>query len=578
MNAVTSIDTITAGQAIVRIFQAEGVKAVFGLPGGHILSVYDALYDTPEIRHVLVRHEHAAAAMAAGYAQLTGRPGVCLTTAGPGATNLVTAVAEAYVGAMPMVIISARGATNTTHRGAAQEVSTERIFEPITKWAVRVDRADLIVDVVRQAFTVAQSGKPGPVYIDIPRDLLPVQVPFTAYRPVGKLAHPGGAPESVAAALDRLIAAERPIIVAGGGTVASGGFAELLALAERLAIPVLTSLAGRGSIPDDHPLSVGGLGCHRNPLSKKLLPEADVVLGLGTRFEEMETNWRPGFVPSADACYIQVDTDAGEIGRSVVPEIGIVGDVRLVLADMLKLLDERGHKPKGKFTARPRVKQAVKAMEEIVAEAEAVAASAQTPIHPLRAIRAAREVFPKDSTVAFDVGSLSQQMAGAQPFFPVYEPRSTIVCSSFYGMGFASAALPVAKLVRPDKPALGFVGDGSWQMVMNVLPMAAEHDLPVTWVILNDMALGSIWDIQEYAFGQRYIDTEFKVQPDFALIAQACGCHGEKVTDPAKVKAAMKRALAANKAGKPAVVDVICSRDRLEQSFDFFWFYQNRKK
>jgi acetolactate synthase-1/2/3 large subunit len=570
------METITAGQAIVNVLKAEGVRCVFGLPGGHILSVYDALYDTPEIKHVLVRHEQAAASMAAAYAQLTGTAGVCLTTAGPGATNLVTGVTEAYVGAMPMVIISARGATNTTHRGAAQEVATERVFEPITKWAVRVDRADLIVDVLRQAFTIARSGKPGPVYIDIPRDLLPMQVPFPPYRPVGRPAPPAGDPTAIAAALDKLLAARRPIIVAGGGTVASGAFAELRDLAERLVIPVLTSLAGRTSIPDDHPLSVGGLGCHRNDLSKRLLPEADVVLGLGTRFEEMETNWRPGFLPAPEACYIQVDTDAGELGRSVVPEIGIVGDVRLVLAEMLRLLDARGHARVGKLEAEPRVKEYAAEIARIEREADATA-EGRTPLHAVQVIRAARRVFPRETTVAFDVGCLTQHIAGATPFFKLYAPRSSIVCSSFYGMGFASAGLPAAKVVRPDHPAIGFVGDGSWQMVMNVLPVAVEHALPVTWIVLNDMALGSIWDIQEYAFKQRYIDTEFKVQPDFAKIAEACSCHGETVKTPAEVTPALQRALAANAAGKPAVLDVHVGRDRLQQSYDFFWFYQNRK-
>jgi acetolactate synthase-1/2/3 large subunit len=570
------MDSITAGQAVVNVLKAEGVRCVFGLPGGHILSVYDALYDTPEIRHVLVRHEQTAASMAAAYAQLTGEPGICLATAGPGATNLVTGVTEAFVGAMPMVIIAARGATTTTHRGAAQEVATERIFAPVTKWAVRVDRADLIVDVLRQAFTIARAGKPGPVYVDIPRDLLPMQVAFPSYRAVGRPPPPAGNPDSIRAAVDRLAGARSPIIVAGGGTVASGAFTELRELAELLAMPVLTSLAGRGSIPDDHPLSVGGLGCHRNALSKDLLAGADVVLGLGTRFEEMETNWRPGFVPAADACYIQVDTDPAELGRSIVPTIPIVGDVKLVLAEMLRLLGAEGRRGPAALTELPRVRDCAAALAQIEREADATA-SDRRPIHALSVIRAARAVFPRDTTVAFDVGSLAQHMAGAHPFFRIFEPRSTIVCSSFYGMGFASAGLPAARLIRPASPALGFVGDGSWQMVMNVLPVAVEHDLPVTWVVLNDMALGSIWDIQEYAFKQRIIDTAFTVQPDFARIAEACGCYGEKIEDPGEITPALRRALAANAAGKPAVLDFIVGRDRLQQSYDFFWFYANRR-
>ena len=264
-----------AGQAIVEALKAEGVRCVFGIPGGHVLGIYDGLYHTPEIRHVLVRHEQVAGNMAAAYAQLTGEVAVCLVTAGPGATNLVSGIAEAYVGSLPIVILAGRGATATRHRGASQEIDTDKIFAPITKMALRVDRADLLVDVVRQGFAAARNGKPGPVYIDIPRDILNEQVEFGPYFPVGAPVRPRGDSDRIRAAADILARAERPIIVAGGGTVMSGAFAALRELAEGLAIPVLTSLAGRGSIPDDHPLSVGGLGAHRNALSKRLLAEAE---------------------------------------------------------------------------------------------------------------------------------------------------------------------------------------------------------------------------------------------------------------------------------------------------------------
>ena len=294
------VTELTAGQAVVEVLKAEGTRCVFGLPGGHVIDIYDALYDTPGIRHVLVRHEHAAACMAAGYAQLTGEPAVCLVTAGPGATNLLTGIAEAYVGSLPVIILAGRGPTATAYRGASQEVATDRIFAPVTKWSVRVDRADLLVDVLRQAFAIARSGKPGPVLLDIPRDLLGQRISMPSYLPVGPPDRVAGDPVKVAAAAAAVLGADRPLVVAGGGTVASGAFAELRELAEVLAAPVLTSLAGRGSIRDDHPLSAGGLGAHRNPVSKRLLAEADVVLGLGTRFEEMETNWRPGTVPSPD--------------------------------------------------------------------------------------------------------------------------------------------------------------------------------------------------------------------------------------------------------------------------------------
>jgi acetolactate synthase-1/2/3 large subunit len=555
----------SAGRAIVAILRAEGVRAVFGLPGGHVLDIYEGLYDTPEIRHVLVRHEHAAAAMAAGYAQLTGEPGVCVATAGPGATNLLTAVAEAHVGSLPMICLTGRGMTTTAHRGASQEVPTERVFAPVTKWSVRVDRAELVPDVLRQAFAVARGGRPGPVLVDLPRDLLGQEIAFGPYIPVGAAPSVLADPARVEALVDRLLGAQRPILIAGGGAIMSGAWGELRELAELTGTPVLTSLAGRGALPDDHPLAAGGLGAHRNRLSKRLLEEADVVVGLGTRLEEMETNWQPGRVPAPDACYVQVDIEPAEIGRSVPAHVGVVGDVRAVLAQAIELVRERAAAPRAVTLAED-----VAALDADIAEVTRVPSS---PVHPLTAIRAVRDVFPRESTVAFDVGVLAQQIAGGFPFFRVYEPRSLIVPSSFYGMGFAAAALPVAKIVRPQHPAVCFVGDGSFQMVMQILPVAAEHNLPVTWVVLNDNALGSIRDIQELRFDGRMLGTEFALQPDLAAIARACACHGERVERSEELADALRRALQANADGLPAVVDVHVAPERLNQTREHFAYY-----
>jgi len=564
------VATQTAGQAIVDVLRAEGVRHVFGLPGGHVIGIYDALYSTPEITHVLVRHEQAAASMAAASAQLSGEPGVCLVTAGPGCTNLLTGIAEAYVGCLPIVILAGRGATATAHRGASQEVPTERIFAPVTKWAVRVDRADLIVDVLRQAFAVARGGRPGPVLVDIPRDILHTDLPAREYMPAPRAARPRASEDEVTAAADALARAERPLIVAGGGASASEASKEIVALAELLAAPVLTTLSGRGTIPDDHPLSAGGLGAHKTGLSARLLGEADVVLGLGARFEEMETSWKPGTVPAPDATYIQVDIEPAELGRSVPAQLGVVADVRSFTEQLLAAL---GGAAVDDFAHHPRTVAVASELAHLEGDIALQAAGEEQPMHPLRPIRAVREAFPPEATVGFDVGCLAQHMAGATPYFKVYEPRSTIVPSSFYGMGFVAAALPAARLVHPDRPAVCFVGDGSFQMVMNVLPVAAEYGLGVTWCVLNDGALGSIRDIQEFALGDRIIGTDFHVQPDFAAIAHACGCHGERVEEPDGVDAAVARALEANERGVPAVLDFVVARERVLGSLEHFAIY-----
>jgi acetolactate synthase I/II/III large subunit len=561
---------LKAGHAIVAALRAEGADVVFGLPGGHILGVYDGLFDSPDIRHVLVRHEHTAAAMAAGYAQLTGEPGVCLATAGPGATNLLTAVAEAYVGALPLVILTGRATTATAHRGAAQEVSTEKVFAPVTKWAVRADRADLLVDLVRRGFAIARSGKPGPVLIDIPRDLLMEDVEFTDYVPSVSRQEIAGPVAAVRSAAERLESAARPLIVAGGGAVASGAFAEVRSLAETLRAPVLTSMSGRGIIPDDHPLSAGGLGAHRNPLSKRLLVSADVILGLGTRFEEMETNWRPGYVPSADATYIQVDLDASEIGHSLTTRVGVIGDVRTVVSQLLTMVPAAA----ADWADDPRVREVVDGVASIDASFDAALADERVPLSPLRVIGSARSVFPRETTVATDVGCLSEHIAGSFPYFRVYEPRSFIAPSSFYGMGFCTSAVLSAPVVYPDRPAVCFCGDGSFQMVLPVLPAAVDNRLPVTWCVLDDEALGSIRDLQEYRYDERYLATSFGYQPDLAGIAAACGCYGETVTGPDSIVGALERALAANRAGQPAVLDFKVAPDRMEQSREHFMLYR----
>ena len=564
--------TISAGQAVVEVLKAEGVKFVFGLPGGHTLGIYDGLLNTPEIRHILVRHEQTAASMAAVYAQLTGEPGVCCATAGPGATNLVTGIAEAYIGALPVIVLTGRGATRTALRGAAQELAQEKIFAPITKWAIRVDRSDMIIEIMRQAFTIARSGKPGPVLIDFPMDILMQAVEFGGYVRVGKPPAPRGNPEGVRAATEELLRSKRPIIIAGGGTVMSGAFNELREFAETLGLPVLTTLSGRGSFPDDHPLAVGGLGLHRTKISKKFLVEADFVLGLGCRFEQMETNWAPDYVPASNACYVQVDTDPAEIGKSVIPKIGIVSDIKFLLGDMLRTVREKGG-PDHRSTFRnlPRIKELSQLKAELEAEIEQTLATRETPLKPVYVIREIRDAFPRETTAAIDIGCLAQALGGAFPYFNIYEPRSIMCCTSLYAMGFAAAGLPVARLVYPERPAVGLCGDGSFQMVMNILPVAAEHHLPVTWCILDNLCLGSIRDLQEgQGEASCYIPMPFEVQPDFAQIAKACKCYGEKIEDPGQVKPALQRAIDANNRGVPAVLDFIVKRGWPQAAYDYF--------
>ena len=391
---------------------------------------------------------------------------------------------------------------------------------------------------MRQAFAEARSGRPGPVLVD-----LPARRARRRDRPRGDTCR-CAAPRAPAPATRR--SSRRPPTrspAPSGRSCRGRGRDRLRRRGTSCASwpsgsPSRCSPASpaAASIPDDHPLSAGGLGAHRTRLSKRLLTEADVVLGLGCRFEEMETNWSPGAVPAPDATYIQVDIDPAEIGRSVPARIG---DRRAtstaVLGQLLAALESRARGPWTTGRAPPHAWSSPRSSPRSrprSSEARAAGISRCTRSLPIRAVRAA---FPRETTVAIDVGCLAQHMAGATPYFKVFEPRSLIVPSSFYGMGFAAAALPAARLVHPDRPAVCFVGDGSFQMVMNVLPVAAEYRLGVTWCVLNDGALGSIRDIQQHRF-ERALPRRpsSSVQPDFAAIAQACGCHGERVEDPAR--------------------------------------------
>ena len=559
-----------AGEAAVEVLRAEGVKYIFGLPGAHTLRLYDVLHRCPEIQHVLVRHEQAAANMAGAYAQLTGEPGICTATAGPGATNLVTGVAEAYKGALPVIVLTGRTSTATQHRGAGQDIDQDAVFTPITKWAVRVDRADLLVPVLRQAFVIARSGKPGPVLVDIPIDLQDQEVVFEDYRPAGKPPAPRAAASVVSEVAERLVASDRPLIIAGGGALMGGAAAELRRLAEMMAMPVLTTLSGRGVFPDDHPLAGGGLGVHRNPVSRDLLQTADFVLGLGCRFEEMETNWCPGFLPPGGSCYVQVDTDPIELGRSVIPTIGAVSDARLFVADLLEeLKDRRAPDQTAGLDAVPRVLEMTEKKRQLEEQIRPWLTSEDVPLDPVRVIGEIRQVFGTDASAAIDIGLTTQGFGGAFPYFKTTRVRSLIVPTSFYAMGFAASALPIAKLVHPDYPAVGLCGDGTFQMVMNVLPVAAELGLAVTWCVFNNEGYASLRNLQEGWLQGRFIATGFSTQPDFARIAEACGCYGEKVLDPQQIGPALERALAANTAGRPAVLDFLVAEKKSQAACEF---------
>ncbi len=287
--------------------------------------------------------------------------------------------------------------------------------------------------------------------------------------------------------------------------------------------------------------------------------------------DEMETNWVKDYVPGPGSCLVQVDIDPAEMGRSVIPQIGIVGDVKLVLQDMMEAVREEGGPDYRKtFKGLPRIKELNRLKKELEAEIEAEADKNEVPLDSVKVVREINKVFPRETTAAVDVGCLAQALGGAFPYFKVYKPRSVVCCTGFYAMGFASSGLLAAKVVYPDRPAVGICGDGSFQMVMDQLIVAAEYKLPVTWCILDNQCLGSIRDSQDRAFGGRCIATVFDRQPDFVKMAEACQCYGEKVEEPGRIRAALQRALDANRKGVPALLDFIVSRKEPDAAPEYF--------
>jgi acetolactate synthase-1/2/3 large subunit len=540
-------------QAVVEALKSEGVKFVFGLPGSHSCEIlYDSLYDAPNIRTILVRHESSGVFMAMAYARLTNEPGICSGTAGPGVCNMVSGISEAYSACTPVVAICPTVDTRTKGKGALQDIPQVDIFSPITKWSIHVSRADEIPWVMRRAFSVAANAKPGPVFVEIPVDIGTQDFEYNGYQRSLRYLRTRGDSDRVKQAVGLLAKAERPVIVAGGGVVISSAFSELRALAEALCAPILSSVSGRGSIEEDHPLFAGLVGIYSTKISKKVLGEADLVLGVGCRFEEQESLEWEQFPKGAK--YVQVDVDPLEIGRNWIPDVAIVGDAKLVLGDVLEELRRkiRAHD----FEKMPRVRKIVEAKKEYESEVEAELKSSVSPIKPQRVVRDLNKVFGSN-TILVNENGLLDIWSYNFPYYKVLGIGDCVPPGEQTCMGFGVAAAIGAKLTKPNKKVVCTTGDGAFQMLMKEMPTAVQYKAPVTWCILNNSSLGFVrWWQKEFHKG-RYIASTFDSQPDFVKIAEASKCCGEQVKNTGDIQDACKRALKANREGIPAVIDFV---------------------
>lgn len=548
---------LSGAQAVVTSLRNEGVKYVFGIPGGPILPLYDALYDASSPKHILVRHEEAAAFMADAYARVTGRPQVCVGTMGPGAANLLIGVACAFSDSIPLIAITGNVSTAFEGRGLQQEMDHVRVFTPVTKRSIKVHRTERIPEILQMAFRVATTGRPGPVLIDVPSDVLSreAEVDFvepSKARPTSRRLY--GDPEEIRRAAQLLVDAERRIILAGGGVIISNASTELTTLAETLNSPVVTSYNGRGAIPEDHSLFLGRAGSGAPTVFDEVIREADVVLAVGYRFTDVSTNnWS---FPSGDAEIIHVDIDPCEIGRIVPVEVGVVGDSRAVLSELLQAVGSRLAKmrrQRGWIEDAFRRKEVweTRMMEKMTSDA--------VPIKPHRVMKELREVLDRNAILATSAGS--NKMFAAS-LFRIYEPRTWIHSGGSTPMGAAFCHALGAKLAAPDRQVVAVCGDGGFQMVCQELVTAVENDLNVVTCILNDQRLGLIRYQQQKQYGGRVIATEFRHSTDFVKLAEAFGATGIRVEKPQEMKPSLKRALQAD---TPVVIDIVIDGEEAPQ-------------
>ena len=532
---------MSGAEAILECLKLEGVEIIFGLPGGVLLPLYDAIYDS-DIRHILVRHEQAAAHAADGYARATGRVGVCLATSGPGATNLVTGIATAYMDSVPMVAMTGQVPTNLIGRDAFQEADITGITMPVTKHSYLVKDAKEIPRVFREAFYIARTGRPGPVLIDLPRDVTADEVEFKypeinlpGYSPNLKVHH-----LQIRKAAKALMEAERPVIYVGGGVKYSDGHRELLRLSEKIKAPVTTTLMGIGCFPEDHPLSLGMLGMHGTKYANYAVQEADLILAVGARFDDRVTGKVASFAPQARV--IHVDVDPAEIGKNVRVDIPVVGDAKSALTELAKAVEDKPWSPWNDKISGWKGEHPL-----------GYAKDSET-IKPQAVLETLYELCP-EAVIVTEVGQ--NQMWAAQ-FFTHKDPRRFISSGGLGTMGYGFPAAIGAKLGCPDADVFDIAGDGSFQMNIQELATAVVNEVAVKVIILNNGVLGMVRQWQDLFYEKRFSSTTLHRVPDFVKVAEAYGALGLRATKPSELEGVLKEAIDSEVV---TVVDVIISPD-----------------
>jgi len=552
---------LTGAQALIKSLEMQGVEVVFGLPGGAILPVYDPILDST-IRHILVRHEQGAGHAAEGYAQVSGRPGVAMVTSGPGATNIVTPLADAAMDSVPLVVVSGQVATTAIGTDAFQECPITGVTMDITKHNWLVTDARDIPRIVCEAFYVATTGRPGPVLIDVPKDVSNSQMDWYWPSSPDELDLPGYHPQvegdaaAVRAAAELVLQAERPVIYAGGGILKARAADALRLLAERTGIPVVTTLMARGAFPDSHPLCLGMPGMHGNYTAVTALQRADLLVALGSRFDDRVTGKVAAFAPQAKV--IHVDIDPAELGKVRSPEVAIVGDCRVVTEQLIRALAAFGLQDDGTAAKdspaaarpdlRPWMAQIRQWQEQFPLSYDQEEGGTLKPQYVVETLR---DNTPDDTIVVAGVG---QHQMWASQYWRFDHPYTWVNSGGAGTMGFAVPAAIGAKVGRPDRMVWAIDGDGCFQMTAQELVTATAEQIPIKVAILNNAYLGMVRQWQELFYEERYSEVYLSPDlPDYVKWAEAMGCVGLRVESPEEVAPAVDKANSID--DRPVVID-----------------------
>ena len=531
---------LTGAEIVIECLKEQGVDTVFGYPGGTILNVYDALYKhSNEIRHVLTSHEQGAAHAADGYARATGKVGVCMATSGPGATNLVTGIATAYMDSIPVVAITANVNLPALGKDSFQEVDIAGVTMPITKHGYIVKDVNVLADTIRKAFEIAKSGRPGPVLVDITKDVTANTAEFTPKAPAAIEKKSDYTDADIEKALELINSAKKPFIFVGGGAIQSGAADEVRALAEKIDAPVCDSLLGKGAFDGRDARYTGMLGMHGTKASNLGVSECDLLVALGVRFSDRVIGNPKRFAEGAKI--VHIDIDAAEINKNIRTDAAIIGDLKEVLTKLNAKVEAKQNK---EWNAR------IDSFKET---------------YPLKYddsklscpyfIEQLDKATDGQAVITTDVGQ--HQMWAAQ-FYRYSEPRTFLSSGGLGTMGYGLGACIGAKLGRPDKTVINVAGDGCFRMNMQELATASRYNIPIIEVVINNQVLGMVRQWQTLFYGQRYSQTILNDSVDYCKVAEALGCKAFKVTTKEEALPAIKEAMAC---GKPALIEVVIHED-----------------